>query len=156
MTQLNSKYLTIPFFFLLTGCISTNTVKTPDMLRLAMCSADKETADFEQEIYAEHGFKRFTKNTYKPVIERTLLGHQVRVINLEPTGNIIYVSGTPQELGNHFKSYVLPTLECSDKTCQGKINENQTIHIYKAKTKKTKDTTVIECTKKSQDSEQAE
>ncbi len=132
-----------------TGCSSTSDhpqqAELPLIEQIAQCDVSESALAFEKKIIAEHGFKRLTKNTYTPVVGEALTGHEVLIINLEDAGNKIYVSGKPSELAHHLKPR-FPTLTCANNSCQAKINNEQTLYIYQATTKKAKDTTVIECT----------
>lgn len=135
----------------LAGCATADKVDKPRpeltaIQQIAQCDVNESALAFEKQITAEHGFKRFTKNSYIPVIGETLLGHEVRIINLEPTGNKIYVAGKPSEMAHHLTPFY-PNLSCIDNHCQAQINQTQTLYIYFAEAKKAKDTTVIECTK---------
>ncbi len=151
-TKLNQSYLAIllGFFILqLTGCITTPknlTSKLQDMESIALCHTDEQALDVEKRIMAEYGFKRFAKNTYRPVVDATLFGHKIRVIELGKEQNKVYVAGNPKEFGHHF-TWLLTDVSCDEKSCQAPINDGQTLHIYKFKLRKTKDTTIIECTK---------
>lgn len=141
--------LALPLLF--GGCASVEekpqeVVKLPPIQQIAQCDVTEDALAFEKQITAEHGFKRFTKNSYIPVVGETLIGHEVRIINLEPTGNKIYVAGKPSEMAHHLKPFY-PNMSCLDDHCQAQINSTQTLYIYLAEVKKAKDTTVIECTK---------
>lgn len=133
---------------LLNGCAFSHyrTSQFTDMERIALCQGDKKTQAIEKKITAEYGFKRFTKDTYRPVLDRYLFGHQVRVIELGKQRNKLYVAGNPREFGHHFK-WLLKEVNCDKKGCQAPLSQKQTLHIYKINLKKAKDTTVIECTK---------
>ncbi len=131
---------------LLGGCSSVKTIQYSDMESLALCQSDEQAQKMEKRITAEYGFKRFAKNTYRPVIPTTLFGHEVRVIELKEKTNKLYVAGNPKEFGHHFK-WLLGEVSCDKKTCQAPIDKDKTLRIYNFKLKKAKDTTVIECTK---------
>ena len=133
---------------LLTGCATTTqTISAKDdMEQLALCQTSDQSISIESKIKAEYGFRRFAEDTYKPVLEYRLFGHEVRVIELGETMNKIYAAGNPLEFGHHFQT-LLPEISCEDNTCQAPIGTEQSLFIYKADSKKTKDTTVIECTK---------
>ncbi len=120
---------------------------TDDMQLLALCQSSEHSVSLESKIRAEYGFKRFAKNTYRPIVEQRLFGHEVRVIEITDTGNKLYVAGNPLEFGHHFKSRLLPELACESNTCQAPLGNGQSLFIYKINQKKAKDTTVIECTK---------
>lgn len=111
----------------------------------SLCQDNEQTRAIKEKITAEHGFKRFSKNTYRPVTEQYLFGHAVRVVELKPQMNKLYVAGNPSEFEHHFRQ-VIPEITCIKHSCQAPINDLQTLHIYKAKTRKSKDTTVVECT----------
>ncbi len=135
-------------------CLSActlNTAKPPvimdDMQLLALCRSSAQSVSLESKIRAEYGFKRFAKNTYRPIVEQRLFGHEVRVIEIADTGNKLYVAGNPLEFGHHFKTTLLPELACESNTCQAPLENEQSLFIYKVNQKKAKDTTVIECTK---------
>ncbi|PIE44613.1 MAG: hypothetical protein CSA45_06130 [Gammaproteobacteria bacterium] len=120
---------------------------TDDMQLLALCRSSAQSVSLESKIRAEYGFKRFAKNTYRPIVEQRLFGHEVRVIEITGTGNKLYVAGNPLEFGHHFKTRLLPELACESNTCQAPLGNGQSLFIYKINQKKAKDTTVIECTK---------
>lgn len=131
------------------GCAAFNTDKTPEldeMQMIALCKQDDQGITIESKIKAEYGFKRFAENTYRPVIERRLFGHKVHIIEFSDEGNKIYAAGDPLEFGDHFK-WLLSNVMCAGSTCQAPLDNGQSLLIYKAKVKKSKNTTVIECTK---------
>lgn len=139
----------LPLLFI--GCANvekpqSETPPLPLIQQIAQCDVSESALAFEKQISAEHGFRRFTKNSYRPVVGEELSGHEVRIINLEPTGNKIYVAGKPSEMAHHLKPFY-PNLSCLEDRCQAQINAAQTLYIYLAEVKKAKDTTVIECTK---------
>lgn len=141
--------LVLPLLFI--GCASVEekqeeVVQLPLIQQIAQCDVTPSALEFEKQIMAEHGFKRFTKNSYTPVVGETLMGHEVRIINLETTGNKIYVAGQPSEMAHHLKPFY-PSLSCLEDRCQAQINDTQTLYIYLAEAKNAKNTTVIECTK---------
>lgn len=115
----------------LSGCASTpqqQFINLTDIQAVSLCQVNEQALEIEQKITAEHGFKRFAKNTYRPIVEQLLFGHQVRVINLEPTATKVYVAGNPLEFGHHF-SALIPNISCANNSCQAPINEQQTLHI---------------------------
>ncbi len=114
--------------------------------QLALCVATPEMLEFERNILIERGFRRVSKNSFAPVIAQNIFGHKIRVINLESKFTKIYVSGNPVELEYNFKR-IVPSISCENNSCQATINNKQTLHIYKSKARKTKDTSIIECTK---------
>ncbi|MGY0399224.1 MAG: hypothetical protein ACWIPH_04675 [Ostreibacterium sp.] len=117
-----------------------------DMQSIALCQINEQANMVENKITAEYGFKRFAKNTYRPVLDYTLFGHEVRIIELNPTTTKIYAAGNPTEFGHHF-NWLIKNVVCENNSCQAPIGDNQTLHIYKANIRKSKDTTIIECTK---------
>ncbi len=130
------------------GCVSTESLEpvVTDMQSIALCRSDEQAKKTEKRITAEYGFQRFAKDSYHPVLEERLFGHKIRVIELSDTKNKIYAEGNPKEFGHHF-GLLLENVTCDKKSCQAPIAEGQTLHIYKFKLKKSKDTTVMECTK---------
>lgn len=154
MTQ--PRYLSFIFIVsalsLLSACVTTEPqtryIISDEMQRLALCQSNEQSISLESKIRAEYGFKRFAKNTYRPVIAQQLFGHEVRVIEINDNANKLYVAGNPQEFRHHFQSQ-LPDISCENKNCQAPLNNGQSLFIYKANHKKSKDTTVIECTKAS-------
>lgn len=117
-----------------------------EMEAFALCQTSEQGITAENKVRAEYGFKRLAGGAYRPVIKRRLFGHEIRVVELNPEGNKIYASGEPQEFIYNFKQ-LLPEISCEGDTCQAPLANAQSLLIYKAKFKKTKDTTVIECTK---------
>ncbi len=140
--------LSVLFAMGLSGCVSTENLEptVTDMQSIALCHSDEQAKKTEKRITAEYGFQRFAKDSYHPVLEERLFGHKIRVIELGETHNKIYAEGNPKEFGHHF-GLLLDGVTCEEKSCQAPIAEGQTLHIYKFKLKKSKDTTVIECTK---------
>lgn len=134
----------------LAGCSLNNsqitTSSLTDMQSIALCQSTKQAAEQEKKIIAEYGFKRFARQTYRPQLKQRLFGHEIRIVSIEPTKNILYVAGNPLEFQHHF-SAVLDNIVCANDTCQASIDEQKTLYIHKPSTKKSKDTTVIECTK---------
>lgn len=131
----------------LTGCASNIKPMTlTDMQAFALCRPNQQAQDTEKAIMAEYGFKKFAKNTYSPVIEKRLLGHKIRLIVINDRFNILYVSGEPEEFKHHF-AYLLKEITCNNGICNAPINKEQTLKFYKAKIKKSKYTTVLECNK---------
>ncbi len=128
------------------GCALQGPVQYSDMQSIALCKESKQAQQTEAKITAEYGFRRFAENTYRPVLEYRLFGHEVRVIELNPTNNKLYVAGSPPELGYNFKA-LLPSIVCENNTCQAPLGDSRTLSIYKFKNKKAKDTTVVECSK---------
>ncbi len=144
------KWLSVVLAIGLGGCVTTenpqSVVKLTDMQSVALCRDDEQAKKTEKRITAEYGFQRFAKNSYHPVLDERLFGHKIRVIELGDTYNKIYAEGNPREFGHHF-GLLLEDVTCDKKSCQAPIAEGQTLHIYKFKLKKSKDTTVMECTK---------
>lgn len=134
--------------FSLSGCTLTNfhSNSLSDMQSLALCRSGEQAQQAEKRVTAEYGFRRFAKNTYRPILEQCLFGHEIRVIELGEQRNKLYVAGNPREFGHHFR-LLLKEVNCDEKSCQALLPDNQTLHIYKVGLKKAKDTTVIECTK---------
>lgn len=131
----------------ISGCASLErTSKYTDMQSIALCQVDKKARAAEKKITAEYGFKRFAENTYRPVLDHSLFGHEIRVIELGEKGNKLYVAGNPKEFGHHF-GWIMNDVKCENNSCQAPIGKDQTLHIYKARNKKAKDTVVVECTK---------
>lgn len=134
----------------LSACTLTNssniTTQLDEMQSIALCQHDELALRAEEKITAEYGFKRFAKNTYRPVLEHRLFGHDIRVVELGDHYNKLYAAGNPHEFGHHF-TWILKSVHCQKDSCQAPINDTQTLHIYKPAIKKAKDTTVIECTK---------
>lgn len=134
---------------LLTGCSLHNSQivgELTDMQSFALCQTTDQAKNQKEKILAEYGFKRFAKNTYRPLLKQRLLGHEIRVITIEPNKHKLYVAGNPKEFQHHF-SYTLKGIECKNNICQAKIDDFTQLHMHKPKIKKAKDTTVIECTR---------
>ncbi len=136
------------FSISLGGCVSNNykVSKLTDMQSIALCQTDEQALQVEKRITAEYGFKRFSKKTYRPMLEQSLFGHRIRVVELGTVENKLYIAGNPKEFEHHF-GLLLKNISCEKNSCQAPINDEQTLHIYKVNLKKAKDTTVIECTK---------
>lgn len=139
---------TAALVMMITGCTLNNysTADYTEMQSIALCQVSEKATLTEGKITAEYGFRRFAKNTYRPVLEYRLFGHEVRVIELNPQQNKLYVAGNLPELAHHVKT-LLPEIVCEANNCQAPINDLQTLYIYKPKNKKSKNTVVIECTK---------
>lgn len=141
-------------FLIVGGCVADtpprhsmiHATALEEMEALALCRQDDQGVTIESKIKAEYGFKRFAENTFRPVVERRLFGHEVRVVEFTNSGNKIYAAGNPLEFGHHFK-WLLSDLTCVDNTCQAPLDDGQSLLIYKVQLKKSKDTAVIECTK---------
>lgn len=161
--------LLLPFsMVVLEGCASSkntdqntpqkNNANKPVVLEeiesLVLCKQNDQGITIESKVKAEYGFKRFAKNAFRPIASQRLFGHEVRVVEFSEDGNKIYVAGNPLEFGHHFKP-LLPDITCADNTCQAPLDNGQSLLIYKAKLKKSKDTTVIECTKANQSESEA-
>lgn len=134
---------------LLVACATGQIPQQPvldEMQVVALCQQSPQAISIESKIAAEYGFKRFAENTYRPVVEQRLFGHDVRVIELSNMDNKLYVAGNPLEFGHHFQR-LLPDIACEKNTCQAPLGSGQSLFIYKVNHKKSKDTTVIECTK---------
>ncbi len=144
--QNGMKWLSVMLAIGLGGCVTTKqpepVVKITDMQSISLCRTDEQAQKTEKRITAEYGFQRFAKDSYHPVLEERLFGHKVRVIELGETYNKIYAEGNPKEFGHHF-GLLLDGVTCDKKSCQAPIAEGQTLHIYKFKLKKSKDTTPI-------------
>lgn len=133
----------------LTGCAFTASPfanVTDEMQAVTLCQKSELNTQIESKIKAEYGFKRFAKNTYRPVIEHQLFGHEVRVVELSDSANKVYAAGNPLEFGQHFRE-LLPEITCDNNACQAPLGNGQSLFISKLDLKKSKDTTVIECTK---------
>lgn len=140
------KILYLPL--LLAACTTNQQVATPltAMQSIALCQATEQAISQEKKIIAEDGFKRFARHTYRPTVEQRLFGHKIRIISIEPMKNKVYIEGQPREFQHHF-STVLDNIVCAKNYCQAAINGQQTIYIRKPTIKKSKGTTVVECTK---------
>lgn len=131
----------------LTGCAShLKQLRLTDMEALALCRPNQQGLQTENRIKAEYGFKQFADNTYSPMVNQELFGHRIHLVVLNDRYNIIYVSGEPNEFAHHF-GYLLKAISCHHGVCQAPVNKKQTVKFYKAKIKKSKYTTVVECNK---------
>lgn len=150
MAKRQAGKILFPLVFLvsLSGCtVRQQPIQvTDDMQQVILCQHSDASIRIESKIKAEYGFKRFAKNTYRPVVEQHLFGHQVRVVEISDSGNKLYVAGNPLEFGHHFRQ-LLPHISCETNACQAPLGNGQSLFIYKANHRKAKDTTVIECTK---------
>ncbi len=145
------KWLSVVLAVGLSGCATTefpNSANVTDMQSIALCRTDEQAKKTEKRITAEYGFQRFAPDSYHPVLDERLFGHKIRVIELGKTKNKVYAEGNPKEFGHHF-GLLLDSVTCDKKGCQAPIAEGQTLHIYKFKLKRSKDTTVMECIKPS-------
>ncbi len=79
-------------------------------------------------------------------MNKQLFGHQIRVIEIKPNMNKLYVAGHLSEFAHHFRQ-LLPDLICEENDCQTPLDNEQSLIIYKPEIKKAKNTIVIECTK---------
>lgn len=132
---------------LASGCTSNIIpLQLTDMEAFALCRDTEQGKNTEKAIKAEYGFKRFNDNTYSPVVDKTLVGHKIRMVIINDKFNILYVTGEPSQFAHHFQ-YLLKEIQCENEMCQAPINKAQTLKFYKAKIKKSKYTTVMECNK---------
>ncbi len=130
------------------GCaVDSDAGQLTDMQSIALCRSDQQAQETEKRITAEYGFKSFAKIAYRPMLDQSLFGHKIRVVELSAERNKLYAAGNPREFGHHF-GLIIKDVSCDRKSCQAPINAEQTLHIYSVHLKKAKDTSVIECTKK--------
>ncbi len=154
------------FVSLLSGCASNEVEVTKpqldEMESLILCKDDAQGVTIISKVKAEYGFKRFAKNTYRPVLERRLFGHDVRVIEFSEDSTKVYAAGTPAEFVYNLKD-LLPDITCEKDTCQAPLENGQSLLVYKPggkknqpirhklKAKRVKDTTILECTRPPQE-----
>ncbi|PID63655.1 MAG: hypothetical protein CR974_01475 [Gammaproteobacteria bacterium] len=131
------------------GCATDHNpirAKLTEIESLALCQDDAQGEMIASKVRAEYGFKRFADNAFRPVLAHKLFGHELRVIELSEAGNKLYVAGNPSELAYNFRR-LLPELSCEQAACQAPLDNGKNLLLYKANVKKSKDTTVVECTR---------
>ncbi len=132
---------------LLAGCVSPSPfAHLDDMETFILCQSTPKGEAIEEKISAEYGFKRFADNAYKPIIDQRLFGHEIRVVEMSDSINKVYVAGQPMEFAYNLRQ-LLPDIVCKDDICNALLSETQSLRVYRPSVSKSKDTTVIECTK---------
>ncbi len=149
MTHNHHTYFIAALAVLGLGGCANNVTSTPpltDMQAVALCRNSEQALQTEKKVTAEYGYRQFAPDAYRPRLEQQLFGHQIRVIEIKPNINKLYVAGHLSEFAHHFRQ-LLPDLTCEGNACQAPLANEQSLIIYKPKIKKAKNTTVIECTK---------
>lgn len=130
----------------LIGCQTTPMIKNPNGIEsLALCQDNPNALELKKDIVKQFGFRKIAAGTYRPATDVRLLGHKVRVIDLNKEHNRLYVSGMPQEFAYSLK-FLTQSVSCDTKNfCEAIINDKQRVKVYKTQNKKLKRTSILEC-----------